>query len=120
MDWVASHQQDDSPASQWNGKADELAQLAPLQNAQIAEDWERLLEWLHVKRKHSGAKDLYCEAQARGWPVTREECKTCVSACEQCRTRLEKHPLEGDPLHLREGKGLWEAWQVDYIVPFWK
>lgn len=72
------------------------------------------------EKKTSGAKDLYCEVQARGWPVTGEEHKTCVSACEQCRTRLERHPLEDDPLHLREGKGLWEAWQVDYIGPFRK
>ncbi|XP_052631116.1 ribonuclease H-like [Harpia harpyja] len=38
--WVASHQQDSTPVSQWNGKADELAQLALLQNTPIAEDWE--------------------------------------------------------------------------------
>ncbi|TRZ09556.1 hypothetical protein HGM15179_017555, partial [Zosterops borbonicus] len=55
---------------------------------------------------------------ARGWPVTREMCKTCISACEQCHKQLERHPLEDDPLHLRTGKGLWDAWQVDYFGPF--
>jgi len=58
--------------------------------------------------------DLFCEAQARGWPGTREECKTRLSSCEQCRVRLGRHPLENNPLHLREGEGLWEAWQVSY------
>ena len=106
--WVASHQPDDAPVSQWNAKVDELARLALLQSTQIVENWEHLLEWLHVKRQHSGVKDLYCEAHARGWPVTREECKTCVSSCEQCHARLERHPLEGGPLHLREGKGACE------------
>lgn len=31
---------------------------------------------------------------------------------------MDRHPLEADPLHLREAKGLWEAWQIDYIGPF--
>ncbi|KAF4804604.1 hypothetical protein TURU_006383 [Turdus rufiventris] len=47
-------------------------------------------------------------------------CKTCISACEQCRKQLERHPLEDDPLHLRNDKGLWDVWQVDYIGPFRK
>lgn len=74
--WVASHQVDGGSAGEWNNKADELARLAPVQKDQITEDWDRLLEWLYIKRKHMGAKDLYCEALARGWPVTREMCKT--------------------------------------------
>ncbi|MCQ4187517.1 hypothetical protein FK515_28425, partial [Klebsiella pneumoniae] len=118
--WVASHQADGGSAGKWNNRADELARLAPVQKDQVTEDWDRLLEWLHVKRKHTGAKDLCREALARGWPVTRATCETCISACEQCRRRLERHPLEDDPLHLREGKGLWDAWQVDYIGPFQK
>lgn len=28
--------------------------------------------------------------------------------------------MEDDPLHFRKGKGLWDAWQVDYIGPFKK
>ena len=39
---------------------------------------EHVLEWLHLKWKHSGINYLFHEAQARGWPVSREECKTCV------------------------------------------
>ena len=116
--WVASHQIDGGSAGEWSNWADELARLAPVQKDQTAEDWERLLEWLHGKCKHTGAKDLYREALAWGWPVTRDMCKTCISACKQCRRRLERHPLEDDPLHLREGKGLWDAWQVDFIGPF--
>ena len=118
--WVASHQTGEDLSGHWNNRVDELARLAPLQSDPVAEDWERLLEWLHLKRGHTGAQDLYQEAQARGWPVTRENCKTCISACEQCRIHLDRHPLEDSPLHLREGKGLWEAWQVDYIGPFRK
>ncbi|XP_074713432.1 uncharacterized protein LOC141938585, partial [Strix uralensis] len=75
--WVASHQVDGGSAGEWNNKADELARLAPVQKDQITEDWERLLEWLHIKRKHTGAKDLYREALARArnqknteWPWT--------------------------------------------------
>ncbi|RMB96167.1 hypothetical protein DUI87_27228 [Hirundo rustica rustica] len=120
--WVASHQTDGNPPGEWNNKDDELelARLSPLKEEQIIEDWDQLLEWLHVKRQHTGAKDLYKAAHARGWPVTREMCRTSISACEQCCKRLERHPLEDDPLHLREGKGLWDAWQVDYIGPFKK
>jgi len=58
--------------------------------------------------------DLFREMQAQWWPVTREECKTCMSSREQCHVHLGIHPLENNPLHVREGKGLWEAWQVDY------
>jgi len=104
--WVASHQQSDTPVNQWNDEVDELARLAPLQSTQITENWEHSLERLHIKRKHSGINDLFREAQARGWPITREECKTCISSCEQCCVRLGRHPLENGPLHLREGKGL--------------
>jgi len=72
--------------------------------------WEHLLKWLRVKRKHSGINDLFCEALAQGWPVTREECKTRISSCEQYHVHLGRHPLENDPTHLIEGKALWEAW----------
>lgn len=117
--WVASHQEDGTPASQWNNKADELARIAPLRQGEPDSDnWERLLEWLHLKRGHTGTLDLYREAQARGWPVTREQCRTCISACDLCCTRLDRHPLQDAPLHLREGKHMWETWQIDYIGPF--
>ena len=108
--WVTSHQQSDTPACRWNTEDDELARLASLQTTQIRENWAHLLEWLHVKWKPSGINDLFREAQARGWPVTREGCKTRISSCEQCGVHLDRHPLENVPLHLREGKGLWEAW----------
>lgn len=82
--WVASQQTDGNPAGEWKNRADELARLSPLKKELISEDWDQLLEWLHGKRQHTGAKDLYKEAHACGWLVTREMCKTCVSACEQC------------------------------------
>ena len=115
--WVASHHRSDAPRSRRNAEVGKLARLAPLQNTRIREDWEHLLEWIPRKRKRSGIRDLFREARARGWPVTREERKTCLSSGEQCRGRLDRHPLEDDPLHWREGKGLWEAWQVDGIGP---
>lgn len=85
VEWVASHQIDGKPAGEWNNEADELARLNPMKRDQMTEDWEHSLKWLRVKRQHTGAKDLYKEAFACGWPVTREMCKTCISACEQCR-----------------------------------
>lgn len=70
--WVAAHQEDGTPVSHWNNRADELARIAPLRQGEPDSDnWERLVEWLHVKRGHTGALDLYRETQARGWPVTR-------------------------------------------------
>lgn len=118
--WVAAHQRGDHPAHIWNNQVDSLTRLAPMAVEAEEKEWERLLEWLHVRRGHSGVKDLFREAGSRGWPVTRELCNTITSACSQCRTRLERHPLQGPPLHLRDGKGLWETWQVDYIGPFKK
>jgi len=64
------------------GTKEQIITEGDLQSTQIIENLEHLLEWLHIKWKHSGKNDLFCEAQARGWPVTREECKTCVSTCE--------------------------------------
>ena len=113
--WVASHQSAGDLTSQWNNKVDELSHLAPLQNEPITENSERLPEWLHVK--HTGSKDLYCEAHARGWLVTKESCRTCISACNLCRRQLDKHPRDQPPLHIKIRKGLWETWQVDYIGP---
>jgi len=62
--WVASHQQSDTAVNGWKAEVDELAQLAPLQSTQITENWEHLLEWLHIKRKYSGINDLFREVQA--------------------------------------------------------
>lgn len=87
--WVASHQENTSPASQWNNRADELARIAPLQNQSRVEDQDRLLEWLHIKKGHTEAKELYQEAHTQGWPVTQENCKTSISACGECHTRFE-------------------------------
>lgn len=77
---------DGNPAGEWNNKADDLAGISLLKKEQITEDWDQLLEWLHVKRQQRGAKDLYKEALAQDWPVTRERRKTCVSSCEQSQT----------------------------------
>ena len=96
------------------GTKEQIITEGDLQSTQITENFEHLLEWLHIKWKQSGINDLFREAQVQGWPVTREECKTCISSCEQYHVSLGRHPLENDPLHWREGKGLWEAWQVDY------
>lgn len=63
--WVASHQTDRNQAGQWNNRADEQARLSPLKKETISEDWNQPLEWLHVKRQHTGVKDLYQEAHAR-------------------------------------------------------
>ena len=78
------------------------------------------MEWLHVKRGHTGVLDLYHEAQAHGWPVTREQFRTCISACELCHIRLARHPLQDAPLHLKEEKRIIETWQIDFIGPFHK
>ena len=68
--------------------------------------WEHLLEWLHVKRGHSGSKDLYKEAISRGWAVTRDLRNTVISACGQCRVRLEKYnPLKEQPLTFKDKQG---------------
>lgn len=115
---MASHQDRSNPISQWNNKVDELSRVAPLQNESIMENWERLLEWLHIKRGHKSSKDLYCEAHARGWPLTRENCHTCISVCSLCQSRRDKHPLDQPPLHIKSEKGLWDTWQIDYIGPF--
>jgi len=64
--WLASHQSGGDLTSQWNNKVDEQSHLAPLQNEPITENSERLPEWLHVKRRHTGSKDFYCEAHAQG------------------------------------------------------
>ncbi|KAM9590605.1 uncharacterized protein ACIBXB_005796 isoform 2-T2 [Morphnus guianensis] len=117
--WVAAHQAGDNPAHLLNNQVDSLTRLASLAIDSEAEKWDHLLEWLHMKRGHSGSKDLYKEAISRGWAVTRELCNTVISACGQCRVHLEKYnPLKEQPLHLRTNKGLWQTWQIDYIGPF--
>ncbi|XP_032530464.1 uncharacterized protein LOC116780089 [Chiroxiphia lanceolata] len=117
--WVAAHQTDNNPAHLLNNQVDSLTRLAKITIEGEGQNWERLLEWLHVKRDHSGNRDLFKEAISRGWPVTRELCNTVISACSLCRTRLKDHdPLKDPPLHLRDNKGLWDTWQVDYIGPF--
>ncbi|KAK4829695.1 hypothetical protein QYF61_006070 [Mycteria americana] len=118
--WVAAHQGGNHPTHILNNQVDLLIRLAVMTTEGEEEKWEHLLEWLHVKCSHSGIKDLLKEAGSKGWPVTRKMCGTVISACGLCRTRLEKHPLQDPPLHLRDGKGLWETWQVDYIGPFRK
>ena len=106
--WVAAHQGGNHPAHIWHNQVDSLTCLATLAKEGEEENWKNVLEWLHVKRGHSGVRDLK-EAGSRGWPVTRELCNTVISACGLCRTRLEKHPLQNPPLHLQDGKGLWET-----------
>lgn len=82
------------------------------------QEWERLLEWLHVKRGYTGRADLYREGIARGWPVSVKLCEQVVTACSQCRLRLNRdHPSKAPPLHIRDRKTLWHSWQIDYIGP---
>jgi len=85
----------------------------------LTENSERLLKLLHIKTGHTGSKDLYCEAHARGWLITKESCCcTCISVCSLYHSRLHKHPSDQTPLHVKRGNGLWETWQVDYTGPF--
>ena len=79
-----------------------------------------LIGMLHVKRGHSGSKDLFKEAVSRVWSVTRKLYNTIISVRGLCRTGLGEHnPLKDQLLHLRDNKGLRDTWQVDYIVAFW-
>ena len=71
MGWVAAHQKGNHPAHLWNNQVDSLTRLATMAAEAEEEKGEHLLEWLHVKRSHSGVKDLFKEAGGRGWPVTR-------------------------------------------------
>lgn len=118
--WLAAHQKGDHPTHIWNNQMDSLTHLATVAAEGEEAKWMHLLEWLHVKHGHLGVKDLFKEAGGRGWPVTQELCNMVISACNQCCTQLESHPLQEPPLHLWDGKGLWETWQVDYIGPFKK
>ena len=111
---------EESPSHIWNNQVDSLAHLATMAVEAEEEKWEHLLEWLHVRQGHSGVKDLFKEAGGKGWPVTRELCSMIISACSQYCTRLERYALQEPPLHLWDGKGLWETWQADYIGPFKK
>lgn len=118
--WVAAHQAGDHPAHLLNNQVDLLTCLARLTIEGEEEKWEHLLEWFHVKRGHSGSKDLFKEAVSRGWSVTRKLCDTIISVCDLCCTQLEEHnPLKDQALHPGDNKGIWDAWQVDYIGPFW-
>lgn len=115
--WVATHQDNDTLSHQFNNQVDSLTCLALLAEEMENESWEHLLEWLHVKEGHSEIKDLLREASSQGWPVNKEQCSV-ITACGGCHIWFDWHPLQNPPLHLREGKGLWDVWQVDYIGPF--
>ncbi|KAK4806458.1 hypothetical protein QYF61_013951 [Mycteria americana] len=101
--WVAAHQGGNHSAHILNNQVDFLTRVAVMTIEAEEEKWEHLLEWLHVKRSHSGIKDLLKEAGSRGWPVNREMCGTVISTCGLCRTRLEKHPYK--ILHSTSGMG---------------
>lgn len=89
-----------------NDQLDSLTHLARLTVEGEEEKWEHLLEWLHVKRGHSGSKDLFKEAVSRVWSVTRKLYNTIISVCGLCRTGLGEHnPLKDQLLHLRDNKG---------------
>ncbi|KAK4806487.1 hypothetical protein QYF61_013980 [Mycteria americana] len=100
---VAAHQGGNHPTHILNNQVDLLTRVAVMTIEAEEEKWEHLLEWLHVKRSHSGIKDLLKEAGSRGWPVNREMCGTVISTCGLCRTRLEKHPYK--ILHSTSGMG---------------
>ncbi|KAK4819789.1 hypothetical protein QYF61_011389 [Mycteria americana] len=116
--WVKGHDQSNSIAAQFNQQMDSLTRLRQIDVANDNQEWERLLEWLHVKRCHTGRADLYREGIARGWPVSVKLCEQVVTACSQCRLRLNKdHLSKAPPLHIRDRKTLWHSWQIDYIGP---
>lgn len=106
--WVAARQKGDHPAHILNNQVDSVTALAVLAEEKEAgqeEKWRYLLEWLHVKHGCSGIEDLLREMVSRGWPVTQRACETVIFVCSQCCTRLDRHPLQDPPLHLRMGKG---------------
>lgn len=116
--WVKGHDQSNSITAQFNQQVDSLTRLRQIDVADNNQEWERLLEWLHVKRGHTGRADLYREGIARGWPISVKLCEQVVTACSQCRLRLNKdHPSKAPPLHIRDRKTLWHSWQIDYIGP---
>ncbi|GAB0208766.1 pol-like protein ENS-3 [Grus japonensis] len=116
--WVKGHDRSASIAAQFNQQVDSLTRLQKIDVVSNEHEWERLLEWLHIKRGHTGRADLYREGIARGWPVSVKLCEQVVTACSQCRLRLNKdHPSKAPPLHIRDKKTLWHTWQIDYIGP---
>ena len=99
--WVKGHDRSASIAAQFNQQVDSLTRLHKIDIVSDELEWERLLEWLHVKRGHTGRADLYREGIARGWPVSTKLCEQVVTACSQCRLRLNKdHPSKAPPMHI--------------------
>ncbi|GAB0208371.1 pol-like protein ENS-3 [Grus japonensis] len=116
--WVKGYDRSASIAAQFNQQVDSLTRLQKIDVVSNEHEWERLLEWLHIKRGRTGRADLYREGIARGWPISVKLCEQVVTACSQCRLRLNKdHPSKAPPLHIRDKKTLWHTWQIDYIGP---
>lgn len=96
-----------NPVYMLNNEEDALTWLTRVATGEENEKCEHLLEWLHVKKGHSGNQDLFKEAITRGWPVTRELCNTVISACSLCHAWLRyHHPLKNPPMHLTQNKSL--------------
>ena len=114
--WVKGHARDGTPAAKWNQQVDHLAQIRMVTSEK--EDWDRLAEWLHIKKGHSGQEDLYYECPSRGWPVSMKTREAILTACPQCPIRLNaNHPNQAPAQHIRQGKALWSTWQADYSGP---
>lgn len=106
----------ETPAGPWNSRARGLAPLAPWHDGGEAENWERLLERLRVKRGHPGAKDpLSGSSDERLAGHPRELPGLCLSLRPPPLTR---RPLKNDPLRVPTGKGLRDARQIDCVGPF--
>ena len=116
IEWVKGHVRDGTPAAKWNQQVDHLAQIRVVNSDKG--DWDRLVEWLHIKRGHSGKIDLCCGCWSWGWPVPMKMCEAILMACPQCQVRLKiNHPNQTPAQHIKEGKALWSTWQVDYVGP---
>jgi len=114
--WVKGHDRSNMITTQFSQQVDRLRWLQQIDIVGNGQEWERLLEWLHVKRGHRGRADLYQESLARGWPVSVKLCEQVVTACSQCRLRINReHPSKVPPLHIWDKRTLWHSWQIDYI-----
>lgn len=84
-----------------------------LQNS--ASEW--LGKWLQEWLGHTGSYDLFQQAARRGWPVTKALAKQTVDSCHFCQIMVQYMSKGQQFVNIREGKLLWETWQVDCIDP---
>lgn len=62
--WVKGRDRSNSIAAQFNQQVDSPTQLWQIDVADNDQEWELLLEWLHVKHGHTRRADLYREVLA--------------------------------------------------------